>query len=126
MASGGIYEGLDEIGRLVASLDAQMNLHNTSPVFGVGSAPDLGFEGSVLHAKGAACAGVVLAEGGAPTKMSAIEVDGAIYCAIKATERIEKNGELGVLTRDMAAAIYLYTMDCNFYKQLNKLLREED
>lgn len=185
MASGGIYEGLDEIGRLVASLDAQMNLHNTSPVFGVGNAPDLGFEGSVLHAKvswvfilvshlfrlqnpcqgnahrvdgvavvnftayddvylrttlpyvqlrvaiiirlqGAACAGVVLAEGGAPTKMSAIEVDGAIYCAIKATERIEKNGELGVLTRDMAAAIYLYTMDCNFYKQLNKLLREED
>ena len=160
MASGGIYEGLDEIGRLVASLDNQMNLHNTSPVFGVGNAPDLGFKGSVLHAKvscdfyshpphlyfileptltyvqlrvaiiirlqDAACAGVVLAEGEAPTKMSAIEVDGAIYGAIKATERMEKNGELGVLTRDMAAAIYLYTMDCNFYKQLNKLLREED
>ena len=38
--------------------------------------------------------------------MTAAEVDGAIYGAIKATERMEKKGELGVLTRDMAAAIY--------------------
>lgn len=46
-----IYDGLDEVGRLIASLDNQMNLHNTSPVFGVGTAPDIGFKGAVLHAK---------------------------------------------------------------------------
>ena len=51
MATSAIYEGLDEIGRLMASLDNQMNLHNTSPVFGVGRAPNLGFKGAVLHAK---------------------------------------------------------------------------
>lgn len=58
--------------------------------------------------------------------MSAEEIEGAIYGATKATENMEKSGALGVLTRDMAAAIYLYTMDSNFYRQLNKLLRAED
>ena len=45
-----LYDGLDEVERLIASLDKQMNLHNTSPIFGVGQAPDLGFKGAVLHA----------------------------------------------------------------------------
>ena len=48
--SSPLYEGLDEIGRLIASLD-KMNLQNTSPIFGVGHAHDLGFKGAVLNAK---------------------------------------------------------------------------
>ena len=68
----------------------------------------------------------VTAEGEAATEMSAEEIDGAIYSAVAAIERMEKRGELGVLTRDMAAAIYFYTMDSNFYRQVNKLLRVED
>ena len=78
-----LYEGLNEVKRLIASLDKQMNLHNTSPVCGVGSAPDLGFKGAVLHAK----------------------VRNCLFL---------QNGELGLLTRDMAAAIYMYTIDSNF------------
>ena len=58
--------------------------------------------------------------------MSAAEIEGAIYGAIQATERMEKNGDLGLLTRDMAAAIYMYTIDSNFYRLLNTLLRVED
>ena len=58
--------------------------------------------------------------------MTAAEIHGAIYGAVIAMQRMEKNGELGVLTRDMGAAIYLYTMESNFYRQVNKLLRVED
>jgi hypothetical protein len=48
------YENMDEIGRLMMSID-KMNLDNTSPLFGVDKAADLGFAEAVHHAKVRRC-----------------------------------------------------------------------
>lgn len=72
------------------------------------------------------CAGIVLKDGDPPTKMTKTQIDGIIFGAIKFTEKLDKKGDLGELTQDMAAAIYVYTCESPFYKQLNKLLRDED
>lgn len=45
-----LYEGLDEIQRLVASIERKMNQHDMCPIYGVAQALTLGFEGSVLNA----------------------------------------------------------------------------
>ena len=45
-----LYEGLDEIQRLVASIVRKMNQHDTCPIYGVAQALTLGIEGSVLNA----------------------------------------------------------------------------
>ena len=45
-----IYESLDEIGRLMLSLE-KMNVNNMSPIHGVADAAnDMGFRESVQHA----------------------------------------------------------------------------
>ena len=38
-----LYESMDELGRLMVSIN-RMNVDNVSPIFGVDSAPDLGFK----------------------------------------------------------------------------------
>ena len=58
--------------------------------------------------------------------MTKTQIDGIIFGAIKFTEKLDKKGDLGELTQDMAAAIYVYTCESPFYKQLNTLLRDED
>eukprot|EP00729_Bicosta_minor_P024848 gene24848-30236_t len=125
-SQGPLYEGLDEIQRLVASIERKMNQHDTCPIYGVAQALNLGFEGSVLNASDTLCAGIALKDGDPPTKMTKTQIDGIIFGAIKFTEKLDKKGDLGELTQDMAAAIYVYTCESPFYKQLNTLLRDED
>jgi hypothetical protein len=61
-----------------------------------------------------------------PTIMNRKRIDLAIYASSQHTYRLEQQNKLGVLTRDMAAAIYIYTLESPFYKVLNKLLRDVD
>lgn len=70
--------------------------------------------------------GAVVKKGDPPVSMNEREVKSAIYGAATHTLGLEKRGKLGGLTRDMAAAIYLYTMDTHFYKIINAMLREVD
>ena len=41
-------------------------------------------------------------------------------------EALRSSGQLGGLTIDEAAAIALYTAECDFYRTLNRLLRYRD
>lgn len=65
-------------------------------------------------------------EGDPPVSMNAKNIESAIYGAASHTLGLENRKKLGGLTRDMAAAIYLYTMDTNFYKIINALLRDDE
>jgi hypothetical protein len=68
--------------------------------------------------------GVRMREG--VVKMSASELDQAISLSLEFTLKREKVGRLGGLTRDMVAAINIYTMASPFYKVVNQLLRDVD
>jgi hypothetical protein len=63
---------------------------------------------------------------GSVVQMSASEMAGAIYAAVEFTKTLEDTGKLKGLTRGMAAALYLYTLESPFYKVINTLLREVD
>jgi hypothetical protein len=63
---------------------------------------------------------------GEVVQMSASEMAGAIYAAVEFTKTLEDTGKLKGLTRGMAAALYLYTLESPFYKVINTLLREVD
>lgn len=65
-------------------------------------------------------------EGDPPVSMNAKNIESAIYGAASHTLGLENRKKLDGLTRDMAAAIYLYTMDTNFYKIINALLRDDE
>lgn len=65
-------------------------------------------------------------EGDPPVSMNAKNIESAIYGAASHTLGLENRKKLGGLTRDMAAAIYLYTMDTNFYKIIKALLRDDE
>lgn len=71
-------------------------------------------------------AGVALVDGEAPKKMTRKQIDAAVYAAKQKTQELDDAGALGTLTHDMAAAIYIYSMESTFYKIVNKLLRAED
>lgn len=68
----------------------------------------------------------MIKEGDPPATLQETQVKSMIYGATNFTFRLEKLKKLGGLTRDMAAAIYLYTMDTAFYKIINALLRDVD
>ena len=59
-------------------------------------------------------------------KMTTSQVEGIIFAATNATKFRETTGKLGPLTRDMAAAIYIYTIESPFYMHLNAMLRKND
>ena len=58
--------------------------------------------------------------------MTGTQISSVVYGATHFVFGLERLGKLGNLTRDMAAAIYLYTMDTAFYKIVNALLRDVD
>ena len=58
--------------------------------------------------------------------MTQVQLDGIIFSATQATKVLEQNAKLSPLTRDMAAAIYAYTIESPLYMHLNALLREEN
>ena len=46
-----MYQGLNEIGRLVASLEKKEKLNNTAPIYGVAQAESLGLRAALMKAK---------------------------------------------------------------------------
>jgi len=56
MATSPIYDSMDEIGRLMMSIE-KMNLNNSSPIFGVADAAELSFADAVRFAEVSAFAG---------------------------------------------------------------------
>jgi hypothetical protein len=54
------------------------------------------------------------------------DVDAHAFMALEKAEELQANGQLGGLTIDEAAAIALYTAECNFYSTLNGLLSQRD
>ena len=58
--------------------------------------------------------------------MSRKQIHTALYWSQAHVRKLEAESKLGVLTRDMAGATHLYTMESPFYKVLNKLLRNVD
>lgn len=65
-----LYEGLDEIQRLVVSLDNKLTLHDACPIWGVAQADDLGFNDSILHVKVSQYFSFFLSPFGAPLLFS--------------------------------------------------------
>ena len=53
-------------------------------------------------------------------------VDAHAFMALEKAEELQAHGQLGELTIDEAAAIALYTAECNFYSTLNGLLSQRD
>ena len=53
-------------------------------------------------------------------------VDAHAFMALEKAEELQAHGQLGELTIDEAAAIALYTAECNFYSTLNRLLSQRD
>ena len=54
------------------------------------------------------------------------DVEAHAFMALEKAEEVQANGQLGGLTLDEAAAIALYTAECEFYRTLNRLLRSRD
>ena len=77
------------------------------PITGVMAAPLL----DLMTA--AACTGVA-------------DVDAHAFMALEKAEELRASGELGGTTIDEAASIALYTSECEFYRKLNRLLRDRD
>ena len=50
MSGNDIYESLDEVGRLVVSIE-RMNINNMAPIHGVAEAPTLGIDESMDYAQ---------------------------------------------------------------------------
>ena len=54
------------------------------------------------------------------------DVDAHAFMALEKAEELQANGQLSGLTIDEAAAIALYTAECEFYRTLNQLLSQAD
>eukprot|EP00667_Euglena_gracilis_P013257 EG_transcript_13666 len=94
--------------RFVSTTDEEIDLENDSPLIDVDKAPALSLEAA-------------LKQGQAVGGLSDSALDTCLKCAQRRATKLLKGPEL--LTKDEIGAIFIYTLESPFYKNLNGLLR---